>query len=124
MVWKNVAGGLLVTAPQAWVPQVSGKVFFKLRTLSSNRLGTDYRTNGHSALIRLFGRQHSAGCSALEWRNQPGGVIAFIYADLIVSRSSTSTQILWLESDRFRRRRLFFRNGRGCLIIGLFRILD
>src|SRR4029077_11088926 len=63
MVWKDIAGGLLIAgAVSAWVPQNFWKtLFLNLSPCRGNRLGTDYPSDCRSAVVRLFGRQHSAG---------------------------------------------------------------
>ena len=85
MVWKDVVGGMLIAgALAAWVPHSVWQTFF----LSSHPVLTKFwgPLVGPSSpcCIRLLGREHPIGSGAVERRDQFGGVIAFIFADLIV----------------------------------------
>src|SRR6184192_4797024 len=85
-VWKDIAGGLLIAgALAAWVPQTFWKDFF----LSSHPVASTIWGPIVGPLVAVLSFVCSVGnipLTAVLWNGgiSFGGVIAFIYADLIV----------------------------------------
>ena len=71
-VWLDIAGGLLIAgALAAWVPNDVLAILLPDRpSRSRHAVGTDRRPAGGGDLLRLLGRQHSAGGGAVERRHQ------------------------------------------------------
>ena len=71
-VWMDIAGGLLISgALAAWVPAEFWKSFFFVDHRRLAKLcGAYRRAAGGGDLVRLLGREYSAGCRALERRHQ------------------------------------------------------
>src|SRR5215213_10161350 len=113
-IWRDIAGGLLIAgALGAWVPHSFWQAFFlegspTLAAIWGPLVGP---------LVAVLSFVCSIGnvpLAAILWNGgiSFGGVMAFIFADLIVLPIPTSTQVLRLEDGRLPPRHLLRDHGR------------
>jgi uncharacterized membrane protein YraQ (UPF0718 family) len=116
-VWKDIVGGLLIAgALAAWVPKdLRNSSWYRINRRKV--LGTNRGADRRRYFVCLFRRQHSAGCSALEWRHQlrRRHCIHLRRPDRAANHRHLP-QVLWLESCRPHRFRFLCCHGPRCAV--------
>ena len=84
-IWRDIVGGLLIAgALAAWGPTRSGNGCSSNTTRRDEVLGADHRATSRRRELRLLDRKRPLGRVLRSRGISFGGVLAFIFADLII----------------------------------------